>query len=68
MFVEYSWKIPMIYFRNIRKKVPTKFRGIIPNNVPGILNIGVLPECSMNILEMLHAFCKWIKKYNSSFI
>ena len=38
-----------------------------PNNVPRILNIGIFPECSMNILRMLHAFFRWTKKYNSSF-
>ena len=33
-----------------------KFRGIFPNNVPKMLNIGIFPEFSMNILRMLHAF------------
>ena len=33
-----------------------KFRGIFPNNVAGILNIGIFHDCSMNVLEMLHAF------------
>ena len=56
MFVEYSWNIAMIYSRNIRKKFPMKFWGIFPNNVPRILNIGIFPECPMNILRMLHAF------------
>ena len=45
----------MIYSRNIWKKFPMKFRGTFPNNVSGILNIGIFPECSMNILGMLHA-------------
>ena len=53
MFVEYSFDIPMIYSQNIRKKFPMKFRGIFPNNVPGILNIGIFPDCPMNILRML---------------
>ena len=35
---------------------PMKFWGIVPNNVLGILNIGISSECSMNILQMLHAF------------
>ena len=56
MFVGYLWNIPMIYPRNIWKKFPMKFREISPNNVPGILNIGMFPECSMNILRILHAF------------
>ena len=46
----------MIYSWYVRKKFPMKFRGIFPNNVPGILNIGIFPEHSMNILRMLHAF------------
>ena len=33
-----------------------KFRGIFPNNVAGILNIGIFHDCSMNVLETLHAF------------
>ena len=33
-----------------------KFRGIFPNNVSGILNVGIFPNCSLNILLMLHAF------------
>ena len=56
MFVKYSWNILMIYSWNIQKKFPMKFRGIFPNNVLGILNIGTFPECSMNILSMLHVF------------
>ena len=56
MFAEYSWKITLIYSRNIRKKVPLKFRRIFSNNVPGILNIGIFLEYSMNTLRMLHAF------------
>ena len=46
----------MIYSRNIWKMFPMKFWGIVPNNVLGILNIGISSECSMNILQMLHAF------------
>ena len=48
-----------------RKKFPMKYWGIFPNNVPGILNIGMFPECSMNILPM---FFKWTKKCNNSFL
>ena len=32
-----------------------KFWGIFRNNVLGILKIGIFPDCSMNILRMLHA-------------
>ena len=56
VFVEYSWNIPMIYSQNIRKKFPMKYWRIFPNNVKGILNTGRFPECSMNILRMLHTF------------
>ena len=56
MFVEYSWNIPMIYSRSIQKRLPMDFRGIFPKNVPGILNMGIFPECSMNVLRMLYAF------------
>ena len=56
MFVKYSWIIAMRCSRNIRKKFPMKFWGMFPNNVPGMLNIGIFPECSMNILWMLHGF------------
>ena len=68
MFMKYWWNIPMKYSWNIRKKFTMKFRGIFPNDVPGILNIGIFPECSLNILRMSHAFFRWIKKYNSSFL
>ena len=47
--------ILMIYSQNIRKKLPMKLWEPFPNNVRGILNIGIFPECSMNILQMLHA-------------
>ena len=43
----------MIYSRNVRKKFAI-FRGISPNNVPEILNIGIFPESFMNILHVLH--------------
>ena len=56
MFVEYSWNIPMIYSENIWKNFSMKFRGIFTNNAPGILNIGIFPECSINIPRMLHGF------------
>ena len=68
MFVEYSWNIPMIYFLNIRIKFSITFWGIFPNYVSGILHIGIFPECSMNILRMLQAFFRWIKKYSSSLL
>ena len=59
MFQEYcSWDIhgPFPWYsQNIRKKFPMKFQGIFLNNVPGILNIGIFPDCSMTILRMLHA-------------
>ena len=64
LFVEHSRNIPMLYSRNIQKKLPMKFRAIFPHNVSGILNIGIFPDCSMNILQMLQAFYRWIKKYN----
>ena len=32
-----------------------KFRGIFRNNAPGILNIGIFPDCSINILRILYA-------------
>ena len=52
MFAEYSWNIPMIYSRNIRKRLPTKFQAIFLEewNVSGILNIRIFSgECSGNI-------------------
>ena len=66
MFVEYSWNIPMIYPRNIRKSLPMNFREIFTNNVLGILKIGIFPECSMNILRLLHAFFRWIMELSTS--
>ena len=33
-----------------------KLRRIFSNNVPRILNIGIFPDYSMNILRMLQAF------------
>ena len=56
MFVEYSWNIPMIYSENMRKNFSMKFRGIFSNNFPGILNIGIFPECSMNMPQILNGF------------
>ena len=55
MLVEYTWNIPIIYSRNIRKKFPMKFWEIFPITVPGILIIGIFPTCSMNMLRTLHA-------------
>ena len=45
LFVEYSWNVPMIYSQNIPKTFPMKFWEIPRNNIPGTLNIGILPEC-----------------------
>ena len=64
IFVEHSLEIFPVY----SEKFPMKFRGIFWNNVLGVLNIGIFPGCSMNILRMLHTFFWWIKKYNSSFL
>ena len=52
IFVEHSHEISQC----IRKNVTMKFRGIFRNNVSGILNTGIFPDCSMDILRMLHAF------------
>ena len=61
----FPWDIPRIF----SKKFPMKFWGIFRNNVLGILKIGIFPDCSMNILRMLHViFFRWIKKYSSSFL
>ena len=46
----------MIYSQNIWEKVPMKFQGTFPNNVPGMLNIGIFSDCSMNILRITNAF------------
>ena len=46
----------MIYSMNVQKNIPMKFRGIFPNNVPGILNVEIFHDCSMNILRILHPF------------
>ena len=56
MFAEYLWSNRMRYSQYIPRKFPMKSWGILPNNVPGILNIGIFPDCSVNILRMLHAF------------
>ena len=48
----FPWYIPAIF----RKRSLWNSGEYSQNNVPGILNIGIFPECSMNILRMLHAF------------
>ena len=53
MSMEY---LRMIYSRDIQEKFPMKFQGIFSNKVPGILNIDILSDCSINILRMLHVF------------
>ena len=68
VFMEYLWNIPMKYFLYVRKKFSMKFRKIFRNNNLGLLNTGIFPACSMNILGMLHAFFRKIKKRNSSFL
>ena len=40
------------------KKFPMEFWVILPNNVLGSVNIGILPESFVNILRMLHALFK----------
>ena len=52
MFLEYSWNIPRGYSQYIWKIFPIKFRGRFRKNVPGILNIGIFPDYSMNIIRM----------------
>ena len=52
IFVKHSQDI----FPGYSEKVPYEIPGNIPNNVPGILNMGIFPDCSTNILGMLHAF------------
>ena len=49
MYVEYLWSIPMIYFPNIRETFAMKFRGISPNNFPGIMNLGIFHEYPANV-------------------
>ena len=68
MFLEYSWNIPMIYyiFLEYLENVPYEIPGNIPwgifqeywiyvysvGNVPGILNVGIFPEClSKNLVN-----------------
>ena len=41
IFVEHSHDISQQY----SEKCPMKFHEIFPNNVPGILNIGIFPKC-----------------------
>ena len=53
IFVEHSHELFPVYC--IWIKFPMKIWGIFPNNVPGILNIGVFPDYSMNILRISHA-------------
>ena len=79
MFVEYSWNIPMIYSRNIRKNFPMKLRGIFPEecsgnteytNIPwGMFQKYWMQEYSLNVpwisYECYMHFYRWIKKYNS---
>ena len=56
MPVEHLWNIPVRYSQHVGKIFPMKFWGIFQNSVPGILNIGIFSDCSMNILRMLLAF------------
>ena len=56
MFVEYSCNIPLRYPQYIRKKFSMKLREIFRNNVAGILNLGIFPDCSMNILQNVTRF------------
>ena len=58
IFVEHSHEIFPVYC--FRIKFPMKFWGIFLNNVPVMLNIGILPDYSMHILRVLHAFFRWI--------
>ena len=52
IFVEHSLEIFPVHSEKIPNEIPGMFR----NNVPGILNIGIFPGCSINILPMLHTF------------
>ena len=47
----FPWYIPGIF----RKRSLWNSGEYSQNNVTGILNIGIFPECSMNVLRMLHA-------------
>ena len=46
MFVEYSWNIPTIHSRNIRKKFPMKFRGMFPGECSGNIEYRNIPWMS----------------------
>ena len=48
----FPWDIPRIF----GKSSVWNSREYSRNNVPGILNTGIVPDCSMNILQMLLAF------------
>ena len=50
IFVEHSHEISPVYCENVPNEIPVIFR----NNVPGMLNIGIFPDCSMNILPILY--------------
>ena len=52
IFVEHAHDI----FSEYSEKVPYEIPGIFQNNIPGILNITIFPECSMNIRRMLHGY------------
>ena len=56
MFLEYPWNIPIRYTQYIRINCLMKFQGILRNNVRGILNTEIFPDCSMNFLWTLHTF------------
>ena len=45
----------MRYSHNNQKKVPYEIPGNILKYVLGILKIGILPDCSMNVPRMVHA-------------
>ena len=50
IFVEHSHEISPVYCEKVPNEIPVIFR----NNVPGMLNIGIFPDCSMNILPILY--------------
>ena len=67
MFVEYSWNIPKIYSRDIRKRFPMKSWAIFRIMFReywiweySLIVPRIFWECDMH-------FFRWIKKYNSSF-
>ena len=53
IFVEHYHDIFPEYLKKVAYQIPGN---ILKNNVPGILNIGILPECSIKILRFLNAF------------